>query len=861
MFKRKLITSTACAALLAVPMTGTWTTDGWAQIDEVVVTTRKREENLQDVPISVEAFGEAELSRRGVSDFNDLAKYSAGIQFDQGGFAPQDNRIVIRGLSQTRGRSSAALMVDGIDLTGEGIQTAGMGLIVNQRLLDLQRIEIVKGPQSALYGRSAFNGAVQYITKDAEDEFGGELSADIGNYERYSVRGSVTGPVVEDKLNIRVNGAWYDEGGFYDNSLTGNTLGENEGWGGAITTNFYPTDALSFKLRLSYSHDEFGEPAKALVFPTTGVPLPTSATAPVGSFDPTVHIRPDTRERSILLGTIPDADEFIPAVALNPRTGREYPGSEADTFLANLNGTLDLDIGTITSYTGYLDQEVDQFTTLLKLGRAGTCGFPDCSARAQEFNTTDTNEVFSQELRFATDLDGPVNLTIGGLYWQERAEQAADNMTSLSLFPFADPMPPAASIIPSVVPRRRVLERDTDHWSVYGMVEWGITETLKATFEGRYSEEDLHVVGPGIPDHCNPTLPSFTGGPECPAAPTFAPSSITLGETPPRTGLTVPVGVDSSDSFFTPRVTLEWSPESVGDDALFYASIAKGVKPGGVSLVLSGSVFIPELASFDAEKLWSYEIGAKTSWLDSTLQLNGSIFFLDYTEKQSGISALSPISPTTPTGRIVNAGAGEVLGLELESIWQPTDSLTFSVAYSYLDTEYTDFKFTSDGENQIAKAGNCELTTVPGSSPPIPTCIISRNGNRFEDTPEHSFVGLARYQRPLANTEMDWFIEGNVSYQSDRFMDEDNTKLLDAYWNTDVRLGLTAEKWDLLFYVDNLFDDDTVKSGVDVSNFAVGEQLAIADPTLSFGEIFLPDSATIQLPDPMTFGVRGSIRF
>ncbi len=161
MFHKKWIHSVAIAALVATSTTFSLPSDGWAQIDELIVTTRKREESLQDVPISVGVVGMDQMLRSGTKGLEDVIAFDSSLIFEQS-FAQKDTRVTIRGLSPTRGRSNVAFLVDGIDVTIESFNSSGAGLLVSQRLLsDVQRVETVKGPQSALYGRAAFNGAVQ----------------------------------------------------------------------------------------------------------------------------------------------------------------------------------------------------------------------------------------------------------------------------------------------------------------------------------------------------------------------------------------------------------------------------------------------------------------------------------------------------------------------------------------------------------------------------------------------------------------------------------------------------------------------------------------------------------------------------
>lgn len=154
-------------------------TESWA-VDEIIVTTRKREENLQEVPVVVNAITAEEIAQLGIKDTEDVARHDSGVIFDKG-FAAQDTRITIRGLAPSRGRQNVAVLVDDIDIANQAMQTNGGGLLINPRLFDAERIEVVKGPQNALYGRTAFAGAINYITRKPGDVFEGRVALDVGS--------------------------------------------------------------------------------------------------------------------------------------------------------------------------------------------------------------------------------------------------------------------------------------------------------------------------------------------------------------------------------------------------------------------------------------------------------------------------------------------------------------------------------------------------------------------------------------------------------------------------------------------------------------------------------------------------------
>jgi outer membrane receptor protein involved in Fe transport len=219
--------STGIAALVAIAASHTT----HAQLEEVVVTARKTAENLQDVPASITAIGSTQLEREGVSDIKDVARLTPGLIFDLG-FVPQDSRPQIRGLPATRGKPPVGILIDNIDVSSESIQTAGGGMIGNVRLMDLERIEVVKGPQSVLYGRAAFGGAINYVTaKPSLDGGFVKLNAEVGQYGRAEARMIANG-ALSDTVAVRGSVSYAQHDGFYRNSISGSKVGGFDSKGG-----------------------------------------------------------------------------------------------------------------------------------------------------------------------------------------------------------------------------------------------------------------------------------------------------------------------------------------------------------------------------------------------------------------------------------------------------------------------------------------------------------------------------------------------------------------------------------------------------------------------------------------------------
>jgi outer membrane receptor protein involved in Fe transport len=449
--------------------------DDGATLEEIVVTARKREENLQDVPIAVTAITADTLQREGIKDIEGIIDRDPSLSFDRG-IAPYDTRLVIRGLSPTRGRPNVATLVDGIDVSSEAIGVAGGSLLINPRLVDIERIEIVKGPQSALYGRSAFAGAISYITADPDKEVSGSTSAEFNEHDAFDVKGNVSLPI-SDTLGIRVNAYKFDDRGAYRNSIGGEHVGGGDGLGGSLTLKWAPTDSYSLKLRAEFADDHFDQPAQANVAFNTVSIVPAAASScraysianPAGGtlvatgpvldascqfVDANAALPANTPNlartfQTATLGAAPTTitpdmvfdDMNVPAyrgpmvrgdrlaVTYNPDftrsrdnglTGPAFSGTDRDVTRFSAVQELNVAFGTFASLTGYTQAEVGTELDFDKTAR---------SIIQQTIKTSSPTKQVSQELRFTSDFDGSLQFITGYQYWTERADQSDRNNT------------------------------------------------------------------------------------------------------------------------------------------------------------------------------------------------------------------------------------------------------------------------------------------------------------------------------------------------------------------------------------------------------------------------------------------------
>jgi outer membrane receptor protein involved in Fe transport len=470
----------------------------------------------------------------------------------------------------------------------------------------------------------------------------------------------------------------------------------------------------------------------------------------------------------------------------------------------------------------------------------------------------------------------------------------------------------------------RLHTADTTSWSLYGRIDFDFSPQWRFSFEGRYLNEKEEQTQPQMdtsPDPRDPSLPLVSDRqspssiqPKCyfdpndsgfngflnnadricadslpvawdsqlrpiwnPDVDTSFYDTLVTPEGPFATPPTVGHTVSTRTDYFTPRASLEWTPQ---DDKMYYLSYAVGKKPGGFSRLTAGSGgFSPDEAIFGPETLTVYELGAKTAWFDHSLVVNLAVFFQDFEDKQVPTTLINERTGLSGAA-VVNAGGAEIPGLELEMMWAPTDRLFFDLAYTYLDAEYTDFVTSTDSGNDVTRASSELYEPPPGSlisdefriagpcngfdaqsglnsggvlpAPDI-QCIVNLNGNKIEDVPEHSLNLVGRYTAPFFATGMEWWFEADYAYQDSRFLEQWNTHYLDSYQIVDLRLALQHDNWEVIGYVDNAFDDLTVRS-------------AQTGPGISSGMFFsgpprVRDQVIAYPASPRVYGVRVAYHF
>jgi len=728
----QMATTAVLAAILSVTATqsGAQEIAQGATVDTITVTARKREENLQTVPVSITAFSGDMLERRGADNIDDAARFAPNVSI---GYAPSGSgggstsEIFIRGI----GQQDFLITADpGVGLYIDDVYVArSTGTVLD--FLDVERVEILRGPQGTLFGRNTIGGAISLISKRPADEIGGDIKFTAGRFSHYSVKGSIDLPL-SDQLKSRHTIYYNTEHGYTDRIIAGDRLGDEEVVAGRSLLQWEPTDNFDALLAFDISHKRGGSANNALV-----------------QYDPLGGLAPLWQA---LVGD-PQAITTPAIVNLGDPFNNSGTGPNVDDHdIWGISGTLEWELGAVTvkSITGYRSLDAE-------FARDGD------NSPVQYLHTNNTVEQsqFTQELQITGQLfDDALDFLIGGYFFDEDATDANDVRLASGLFDALEGLPapliflggaPGTTcadfgIDPTVVcaggmgnPVNAALDLDfdifnqidTQSFAVFTHNTYDLTDrfALSAGLRWAYEEKDYFL------DH----------------------SRVNSGAQ-----IIPPTTVGDDWNAFLPKVSLDYQ---VTDDVFTYASVSRGFKSGGFN---GRPTTEAEVSSFDPEFVWAYEIGAKTELFDRRAVFNLSAFYYDYKDIQLSIVSADQ------TGNLIliveNGGTARTIGVEAELQARPNEYISIDGAVGYLDAEYKELNpgATITLDNELVKTP--KFTANVGVNIDVPLSDRwaaslrgdwSYRGDHFNDVPntpilEQEAVSLFNARLTLADAEGGW---------------------------------------------------------------------------------------------------------
>lgn len=813
----RTITQLPAAVLLAISSSNSFAQEdtgalnrGQGLLEEITVTAKKTATSLQDTPLSISAFSAEQLQRVGAVNNYDVALLTPNFNTNQQ-LGRRLDRPVVRGQSgpAVGGEPNASYFIDGVFVSGS-ISSATLGPI--------ERVEILRGPQSAQFGRATFAGAINYVTRQPTDEFESEVRAVGASNETLQVNGWASGPIIADTLRFFVAGGYDSYGGEWRNDLKDGqtdpsgwlsvpTEGDNSDLGGTETIDLATKfdwligDSTKLTLKGSYTKAKddhymqwIQEPGELNCY------LPTDGTN--GTIDNTGEYWYNTSE-GMFCGEIDE--KRVNYNEFNPWNGPYIPGAPeqggARQARFNLNdfreGTvLFFDTPFTTGQPARPGAERDQFRTYLQLDQD-----------IGEWSLMGRIAYNNDDFLTAYDLDQREERPLGGLFHLVESREVEDKSFelilrspadyrlrgSLGTYLFDSEMSRTQRRMPGLACVTGVtcgtglwedppLIDNIENTSIFGTLDFDIIEDLTFSAEVRWAKDEKTIVSGYTcteEDDPNNDYPQFYGQRVEDAA---------------------------SSKALTPRFTLNWRAT---EDAMLYALAAKGNKPAEfnagyfrVNANPCESLQAREdgLTQTKEETAWTYEGGTKTTWMDGRALLNASVFWIEWTN-QATFTTVD--IGGVPTQSLENAGRSEVFGVEIESSFAFTDNFTGSLSYGLADGKYKRYNST-----EIAN------TTGEGLAPDGGLEVGANNakGNQLPFSPVHSIIGSLDYARGIRG-DLGWFARTDAVWESRKYTGASNFAYLSdrTIWNG--RLGIGSSRWTLTGYVSNILDDTTPSSG------------------------------------------------
>lgn len=727
-----------------------------AELEEIIVTAQRKAESLQDVPIAVSALTTDTIEKTDTHNLSGIAVQVPGLTFSS--FSPGQNIVSLRGAgSNDDGAgtdSSVAIFVDDVYL--------GRISNINPDLFDLERIEVLRGPQGTLYGKNTIGGAINIVsTRPSFDQIEGKVKVGVGNYNSINVAGLVTGPLSEN-LAFKVAGNFRKRDGWVDNVVL-NKEQKDDNTSGFKAQLLYAGDRVEGSFRFDYNDldvEDMGRIPLRANYDGVGPGGPNPALFR-GPYNTACGDRTDGQ---CLAGPI---DGYAKREA--------WGVSGKLTF--NLTDTMDL-----ISISAYRESEADW--------NMDSIGSPALPVNDDIFDTT---EQLSQEFRLSDSPSDRVNYVVGAWLLSEKTDRT--ECFDLNGGGPAGSPPAAGADYDSATPGTDCTplndgsegyrqDNETTSYAVFAQVDLALHEKLKLTLGGRYSYEKKEIVSTAV---TNRRLPGFAPDITCNSR--NVPASMGMPARPVNaTGLCIiaqnfgPLSVDEDWSAFTPKVSLSFQPS---ENINLYATYAEGFKSGGFAAAPQDEAAARR--TLDQEEATNYEVGFK-GLFNNIFRLNVSFFHTEYEglQIQNFGSPAVAMGQTASFGRFLtfNAGDAEIQGIELEGVLLIGNNLTLSSFLSLNDSEFG----TTNIENSAANA--------------------NQDGNNLLRTPELKYGVTIDYVIPFPGGSA-LNLTGSYNYSDDQRGDLPSYAVQPEFALVDFRAGWTnaGETLEITAWMKNVLDE------------------------------------------------------
>ncbi len=739
-------------------------------MEEIYVTARKREESLLDVPLAISSFSANELDRSGAVSLEDVTRYAPGVDFQNQAVAiPGRYNSAVRFRGMSTNLSQPAPQIGTVFLDGIWVSGSVFGLGFE----DIERVEVIRGPQSALFGRSTFGGAINYVTRTPGDEYRGRVSAEIAEFGSHDVSVSHEGPLWSDSVFYRVTARGYGTDGQYTATTDGGKLGQEETTSLSATIYATPSDRLDIKFRMAFSEDNDGAPDGFML----GGPLSRRGLGPdIHNCFATGGLDPNTAARDFVCGQIPvfDAD-FITDnnTTLDPGlldllvfTNPTAPGEGAvpiqnQVGLKRITRRMSLQLNyelsdsmTFSSNTGYNEKEANW------IRESDSTGFSHAWQRDPQ-----VHEDFTQEFRITSDNGGALTWLAAVNYF------TSSYLTSGSGGAVAvDPSCELIGFLSCKFAFNDAFAKETsDAFGVFASLSYEISETFGVDLEGRYQTDEVGL---------DTSTQSFK----------------------------------NKTSTFLPRIIGRYTPN---DDTSFYATYSEGNIPGLFNVVLAVRSEA-EIAQIEAqcnctveveeESLKNFELGWKQRMLADRLMLSTAVYTMTWENQKNlqNVAFIRDDGVEFAQNVIGSVGKTDLWGIELEGQFELSDSLYGNFSLNWAKSEYQTY--------------NCAVGLIVKNDQDC-------SGNSSPRYPEWSASLSATYHRPLRGA-WEWYVRPDVFYQDKQFTDETNLAWIAGYTLVNLRGGFSRDDMRLELFVTNLFDDDNYRSAATRNDFSGIDLLA-----------------------------------